>query len=203
MVHGRYLQAIINQLPVAKVCRTIQIQPTSQKQKDEGANNSALFYCTSTCGLESISLHHEDVDGLLSSGTTIFQGHSSLCGRPDPGSELAVSISEIRGTETGLGPASSSFGSSSETGQFRFQIRFQFNFLFKIKCTRDHTHTHRERLASFQKNSRLNPSHSNTNIRHSNTIYTPLKMIYIISSIQKPKIKCFKYSLHIHQVGEN
>ena len=63
------------------------------------------------------------------------------------------------------------------------------------------THTQRERerereLVSFQKDSRLNPSHLNTNIRHSNTRSTPLKLIYIISSIYKSKIKYFEYVLH-------
>ena len=59
MVHGRYLQAIINQLPVAinKRMRGPIILPS---------------FIVPARGLESISLHHEDVDGLLSSGTTIF-----------------------------------------------------------------------------------------------------------------------------------
>ena len=47
------------------------------------------------------------------------------------------------------------------------------------------SHTHR--LVSFQKDLRTNHSHSNTNIRHSNTWFSPLKLIYIISSIYKPK----------------
>ena len=42
-------------------------------------------------------------------------------------------------------------------------------------------------LVSFQKDSRLKLSHSNTNIRHSNTRSTPLKLIYIILSIYKKK----------------
>jgi len=55
----------------------------------------------------------------------------------------------------------------------------------------------------FQKDLRPNPSHLNTNIRHSNTRSTRLKLIYIISSIYKPKIKCFEYFLPMHQVGKN
>ena len=56
-----------------------------------------------------------------------------------------------------------------------------------------HKSISRDRLVSFQKDLRPNPSHSNTNIRHSNTRFTPLKLIYIISSIYIPKIKCFIY----------
>ena len=52
-----------------------------------------------------------------------------------------------------------------------------------------------DRLVSFQKDSRPNLSHSNSNIQHSNTWSTPLKLIYIISSIYKQKIKCFEYFL--------
>ena len=61
----------------------------------------------------------------------------------------------------------------------------------------------RERLVSFQKDLMPNPSHSNTNIRHLNTRSTPLKLIYIISSVYKPKIKCFEYFLSIHQAAQN
>ena len=53
-----------------------------------------------------------------------------------------------------------------------------------------------------RKDLRSNPSHSNTNIRHSNTRSTLLKLIYIILSIYKPKIKCFEYFLLMHQVGK-
>jgi len=43
---------------------------------------------------------------------------------------------------------------------------------------------------------------SNSALRHSNTRSTMLKLIYIISSIYKLKIKCFEYFLSIYQVGE-
>ena len=59
----------------------------------------------------------------------------------------------------------------------------------------------RERLMPFQKDLSPNPSNSNTIIRHSNTRSTPLKLIYIISSIHKPKIKCFEYFFPIHQTA--
>ena len=59
------------------------------------------------------------------------------------------------------------------------------------------------KLVSFQKDLSLNPSHSNTNIPHSNKRSTPLKLIYIISSIYKAKIKYFKYFLLMHQVAQN
>jgi len=57
----------------------------------------------------------------------------------------------------------------------------------------------RDRLVSFLKDLRSNPSHSNSTLRHSNTRSTPLKLIYNISSIYKPRIKCFEYFLPIHQ----
>jgi len=41
------------------------------------------------------------------------------------------------------------------------------------------------------------------NPRYSNTRSTSLKLIYIISSFFKPKIKYFKYFLPMHQVGKN
>ena len=41
------------------------------------------------------------------------------------------------------------------------------------------TMTHTYRLVSFQKDLNLNPSNSNTTLRHSNTRSTPLKLIYI------------------------
>ena len=56
------------------------------------------------------------------------------------------------------------------------------------------------RLVSFQKDLSLNPSNSNTTLRHSNTRSTLLKLIYIISSMYKPEIKCFEYFLPMHQV---
>ena len=49
----------------------------------------------------------------------------------------------------------------------------------------------RVRLVSFQKDLSPDASHSNSTLWHSNTRSTPLKLIYIISSIYKPKIKCF------------
>ena len=63
--------------------------------------------------------------------------------------------------------------------------------------THTHTHTHRETCV-LPKGFEANPFHSNTNIRHSNTRSTPLKLIYIISSIYKSKIMCFEYFLPIH-----
>jgi len=50
----------------------------------------------------------------------------------------------------------------------------------------------RDRLVSFQKNLRSNPSHSNSTLWNSNTRSTPLKLIYIISSTYIPKIKYFE-----------
>ena len=61
------------------------------------------------------------------------------------------------------------------------------------------TQRERERLVSFQKSP--NHSNSNTTLRHSNTRSAPLKLIYIISSIYKAKIKCFEYFLPIHQAA--
>ena len=61
----------------------------------------------------------------------------------------------------------------------------------------------RERLVSSQKDSNSDSSHSNLTLRHSNTRSTPLKLIYIILSIYKSKIKCFEYFLPIHQAAQN
>ena len=61
----------------------------------------------------------------------------------------------------------------------------------------------RYRFVSFQKDLRSNLSHSNSTLRHSNTRSSLLKLIYIISSIYKQKIKCFEYFLSIHQVRKN
>ena len=61
----------------------------------------------------------------------------------------------------------------------------------------------RERLVSIQKDLSPNPFNSNTALRHSNPIFTPWKLIYIISSIYKPKIKCFEYFLSMHQAAQN
>jgi len=58
---------------------------------------------------------------------------------------------------------------------------------------------YRDRLVSFQKDLSSNSSHLNTTLRHSNTRSTLLKLIYIISSSYKPKIKFFEYFLPIHQ----
>ena len=60
-----------------------------------------------------------------------------------------------------------------------------------------------DRLVSFQKDLRPNLSHSSTNIRYLNTRSTPLKLICIISSIYKSKIKCFEYFLLIYQEAQN
>ena len=50
---------------------------------------------------------------------------------------------------------------------------------------------------------RLNPSHSDNNIRHLNIRSTSLKLIYIISSIFKLKINHFGYFVPIHQAAQN
>jgi len=60
-------------------------------------------------------------------------------------------------------------------------------------CVRAHTQTY-----VIPEGFEANHSHSNTNIRHSNIRSTPLKLIYIISSIYKSKIKCFEYFLPMH-----
>ena len=75
-----------------------------------------------------------------------------------------------------------------------------------------HTHTHiyiyiyiereRDKLVSFQEDLSWDPSHSKFTLRHSNTRFIPLKLIYIISSIYKTKIKFFEYILPIHQIGK-
>ena len=48
------------------------------------------------------------------------------------------------------------------------------------------------RLVSFQKNLSPNPSNLNTTLRPSKARSIPLKLIYIMSSIYKSKIKCFE-----------
>ena len=58
---------------------------------------------------------------------------------------------------------------------------------------------YRDRLVSFREDSRPNPSHSNTTLRHPNARSTPLK--YIISVTKSKKIMYFEYFLSIHQVN--
>ena len=62
---------------------------------------------------------------------------------------------------------------------------------FSLESFPNDTSLHTRILVSFQKDLRLNLSHSNSTLRYSNTRSTPLKLIYVISSIYKPKIKCF------------
>ena len=67
-----------------------------------------------------------------------------------------------------------------------------------------YTHTEREReTCVLPKDLSPNPSNSNTILRHLNTRSTPLKLIYIISSIYKQKIKCFEYFLPVIKQGKN
>ena len=66
-----------------------------------------------------------------------------------------------------------------------------------------HMSIFRDKLVSFQKDLSPDPSNSNSTLRHANTRSTLLKLIYIISSLYKPKIKCFEYFVPIHQVAQN
>ena len=81
-------------------------------------------------------------------------------------------------------------------------IEFEWERLISIPFPRDSSMClsvymcHSERIRGFKAKSfplKYNP-------RHPNVRSTPLKLIYIISSTYKPKIKCFEDFLLAHQV---
>ena len=83
--------------------------------------------------------------------------------------------------------------SSSSPPTTHTHTKGSYRYIRIFTHTHTHTHTHTEgergRLVSSQKDLNLNPSNSNTTLRHSNARFTPLKLIYIILSIYKSKFK--------------